>query len=127
MANEQDDKDEKPLDPAAERVRRKMVRFMGINLGILFAAVMAVVLALVYKSVSTAPETPGEVSELPGGVAATGTITLPAGARIVSQSLSGTRLSLQLDLSGGGRSILVFDIVAGRIVGDYTIVETAGD
>ena len=73
MANEQDDKDEKPLDPAAERVRRKMVRFMGINLGILFAAVMAVVLALVYKSVSTAPETPGEVSELPGGVAATGT------------------------------------------------------
>src|SRR5690606_16507642 len=42
--------EEKPLDPAAENVRRKMLRFMFINLGILFLALMAVMIALVYKS-----------------------------------------------------------------------------
>src|SRR5262245_27019369 len=34
------DDEEKPLDPAAERVRRKLVRFMAINLGLLFTAVI---------------------------------------------------------------------------------------
>ena len=50
-----DNDDEKPLDPAAERVRRKLVRFMAINLGILFLALMAVVAALVYKSMTVPP------------------------------------------------------------------------
>ena len=45
-----DDEDEKPLDPAVENVRRKLVRFIVINLGILFVALMAVVLALVYRA-----------------------------------------------------------------------------
>ena len=45
-----DDEKEKPLDPAVEKVRRKLVRFVAINLGLLFIALMAVVAALVYKS-----------------------------------------------------------------------------
>ncbi|PDQ22485.1 fimbrial protein, partial [Mesorhizobium sanjuanii] len=31
---------EKPLDPEVESVRRKLVRFMAINLGLLFLALM---------------------------------------------------------------------------------------
>ena len=45
-----DDDEDKPLDPAVEQVRRKLVRFVAINLGLLFIALMAVVGALVYKS-----------------------------------------------------------------------------
>ena len=45
--------EDKPLDPAVERVRRKLVRFMAINLGLLFAALMAVVAAVVYKAGQT--------------------------------------------------------------------------
>ena len=45
-----DDEEEKPLDPAVEKVRRKLVRFVAINLGLLFVALMAVVGAIVYKS-----------------------------------------------------------------------------
>ena len=43
MAPVQADEEEKPLDPNVEKVRRKLVRFMGINLGLLFLALMAVV------------------------------------------------------------------------------------
>jgi hypothetical protein len=45
-----DDNEEKPLDPAVEKVRRKLVRFVAINLGLLFLALMAVLAAVVYKT-----------------------------------------------------------------------------
>ena len=45
-----DDEEEKPLDPAVEKVRKKLVRFVAINLGLLFVALMAVVGAIVYKA-----------------------------------------------------------------------------
>ena len=52
MANRvlDDENEEKPLDPAMERVRRRLVRFVGINLGLLFIALMAVVVAIVYRA-----------------------------------------------------------------------------
>lgn len=115
-----DDTGEKPLDPAAERVRRKLVRFMAINLAILFAAVMAVVLAVVYRSVTASgPETP-PLSDVPGEPIA-GAIPLPAGARIVSQSLSGDRLAIDTELSGGGRAIFIYDLRARRVVGRFDV------
>ncbi|MCX7303481.1 MAG: fimbrial protein [Hyphomicrobiales bacterium] len=118
-----DDEEEKPLDPAVEKVRRKLVRFVGINLGLLFIALMAVVAALVYKSHTAAPQ--GEVAvkmPSPAGVAE-GRIELPAGARIVSQSLSGDRLSLAIDLSDGSRAIYLYDIAARRVIGKFAISE----
>lgn len=118
-----DDEDEKPLDPAVERVRRKLVRFVAINLGLLFVALMAVVAAVVYKSRTEAPEA---AIQGPGGVAQ-GDIPLPSGGRIVSQSLSGNRLALEVELSGGGRAILVYDLAEARIVGRYAVTaETPG-
>jgi hypothetical protein len=118
-----DDEEEKPLDPAVEKVRRKLVRFVAINLGLLFFALMAVVAALVYKS-RTAPP-PAEVVEQtpsPEGVAE-GQVALPAGARIVSQSLSGDRLSLQLELADGGRAIYLYDVAAQRVIAKFAITE----
>jgi hypothetical protein len=121
-----DDEEEKPLDPAVEKVRRKLVRFVGINLGLLFIALMAVVAALVYKS-RTAPQVsvvaePGIEAPSPEGIVE-GQIPLPAGARIVSQSLSGDRLSLSLELPDGGRAIYIYDVRSRRIVGRFAVVE----
>ena len=115
-----------PLDPAAERVRRKLVRFMAINLGILFAAVMAVVLAIVYRSVSAPePEAPAvaatEIPSPPPGSMIAGEIPLPAGARLMGHSLSGGRLTLDID-EAGRRAILVYDIAQGRVVGRFDLV-----
>lgn len=120
---EAEDEDEKPLDPSIEKVRRKMVRFMGINLGILFLALMVVIAALVYKSRTSAPQVaaPAGDIQLPAGQPAEADIVLPVGARIVSQSISGDRISLDAELPGGERMLFVYDIAAQRLVGRFAI------
>ena len=120
-----DEVEDKPLDPAVEKVRRKLLRFVAINLGILFAALMAVVAALVYKSFDTAPQAPalasGEIP-VPAGAVLEGEIGIPAGARIVSQGLSGGRISLELELADGSRAIHIYDLAERRTVGRFAIV-----
>ena len=120
-----DDDEEEPLDPAVEKIRRKLVRFVAINLGLLFLALMAVVGALVYKALSVPPRAPSEtgpVTEVSSPeIVAEGQIELPAGARIISQSLSGNHISLLLELPGGGRAIHFYDASQGRIVGRFAI------
>ena len=44
--------DEKPLDPALEKVRRKMIRLQIVSGCVLFVSLMAVFGAVVYKVVS---------------------------------------------------------------------------
>lgn len=110
-----DDEQEKPLDPAVERVRRKLVRFVAINLGILFVAVMAVVIALVYRNMTRTPAEP------PAPAFVEGRIALPVGARILSQSLSGDRILIDVELTGGGRALFVYDIAGNRMLGRFDI------
>ena len=43
------DGDEQPLDPAMERVRRKMIRLLAVSIGIMVIGLMAVLAAIVYK------------------------------------------------------------------------------
>jgi hypothetical protein len=119
-----DDEDEKPLDPAVEKVRRKLVRFVAINLGLLFAALMAVVAALVYKSITVRTPAVDAGIEItsPEGVVE-GDIPVPAGARIVSQSLSGNRVALSLEMPDGTRAIHIYDLAARRVVGRYAVVQ----
>lgn len=120
-----DDKDEKPLDPAIERVRRKLVRFVAINLGLLFIALMAVVLAIVYKSRTSTSEVPrGEISEIQAPISGgtlQGDILLPAGAKLLSQSLSGSHISLLAELSDGSQAVFLFDIGEGRVIGRFPV------
>ena len=114
--------DDKPLDPAVEKVRRKIVRFMGINLGLLFLALMAVVIAIVYKARTSEPdkaEVPVLAVPADGGMIE-GTIALPSGARVTSQSVSGNRLSLLVE-EGGVSTIYVYDMGVGRMVGRFAL------
>jgi len=119
-----DDDSDKPLDPAVERVRRKLVRFVAINLGLLFLALMAVVIAIVYRAnrVETPPAAPATELPVPAeGALLEGAIALPQGARVVGQSLSGSRLSLHVTLSGGGQAIFIYDIGEARLIGRFDI------
>lgn len=121
---ETEDEAEEPLDPAAERVRRKLVRFMAINLSILFVALMAVVIALVYRATTAGPDEETARSETAAPLEMMeGDITLPAGARIIGQALSGNRLALHLRLENGGEAIFIHDIADGTIVGRFAIIE----
>lgn len=118
--------EDQPLDPAAERVRRKLVRFMAINLTILFAAVMAVVLALVYKSLTPAQDSAASpastVSPVPSEEPLEGEIALPAGARILSHAVSGNQLTLHLRLKDGSEAIHLYDMDAAKPVGRFSVV-----
>ncbi|KQZ29504.1 fimbrial protein [Mesorhizobium sp. Root552] len=118
-----DEEEEKPLDPSVEKVRKKLIRFMGINLGLLFLALMVVIVALVYKSRTVenpAPVLAGDI-QVPAGQPMEGDIVLPVGARIVSQSISGNRISLDVELAEGGRVIFVYDIAEQRLVGRFAV------
>ncbi|MBO6724056.1 MAG: fimbrial protein [Rhizobiaceae bacterium] len=118
MTHNFDDEDDKPLDPAVDRVRRKLVRFMAINLGLLFLALMAVAVAIVYRMGSRGEEAPAEVAvgTQPGEFAAQGSIKLPDGARVVSQSLSGTLLSVEVAGGAGEREFMIYDLAEGSVV-----------
>lgn len=122
MAKSFDDDDEKPLDPAVERVRRRVMRFIAINLGILFVALMAVAIAIVYRVGSRNGDAPpvAGAQVRPDSIATEGIIALPAGARIVSQSLSGERLAVQIE-SNGTRSFVIYDLGAGAVVSRISV------
>ncbi len=127
MAETKPSQADEQLDPATERVRRKLVRFMAINLGILFVALMAVVIAIVYRAfLSDSPPETEVVTEIPApppGSMLTGEIALPEGARVISHALSGNRLTLDIEVDGQ-RSILVYDLAEGRTIGRFTLTGT---
>jgi hypothetical protein len=108
-----DNDDEKPLDPAIERVRRKFVRFAVVNLGILFLALIVVVGALVYKSFRT--------PALSDATFAEAQIPLPAGAKMIGHGFSEGRISIDAELADGSRAIFIYDAAAQKMVGRYTV------
>lgn len=124
-----DPNQEPPLDPAMERVRRKMIRLLAVSIGVMLIGLMAVLAAVVYK-INKAPDKPEQEelhanrSDIPGQVAAApkepfkmveSKITLPEGTRLLSQSLSGNLISLETLLPDGGTEIIVYDFKESRI------------
>jgi hypothetical protein len=98
---------------------------MLINLAMLGVALIAVVAAVVYKARNDTPETaaatpPALAAPSDGGIVES-SIALPAGSHIVSQSLSGDRVSLQVEGQGGERSLYIFDLAVGRMVAHFAI------
>ena len=121
--------DEAPLDPATERLRRKMVRLLAVAIGTMLIGVMAVLGAVVYKINQARP------------VAAAGApiaLALPAGSHIEEISLDGGQALLRLGgstiedialdggeallrLSGGPDALVRVDLATGTITGRYRI------
>jgi hypothetical protein len=116
---------EEPLDPAMERIRRKMVLLQLVSGGILFVCFMAVLAAIVYKISQRPADGPATVATsgsftVPSDQPLAATAALPAGFAIDNVSMSGSQLVFLGQLNGA-RKVFVFDIVLGRIVADVTI------
>lgn len=129
---------EPPLDPAMERVRRKMIRLLIISIGIMVIGLIAVLSAVVYK-INQAPDTAESEtaqSDIPGQAAKKDTqaqntenkaaelppmvesqLELAPGTRLLSQSLSGNLVSLETLLPDGGTEIMIYDYRQSRFVG----------
>ncbi len=122
----EDEIEEKPLDPAVEKVRRKMVRLLVVSIGIMMAGLMAVLFTIVYKTSSDDPAGSGQAADLlmpPEGGMLTGDIALPAGGEIRSHSLDANRIALQVQLPDGTQRLYLYDFAAGRMIGRFSIVK----
>jgi hypothetical protein len=122
MANPDLQEQEEPLDPAMERIRRKMVLLQLVSGGILFVCFMAVLAAVVYKVAQrpdAAPVASGALA-VPADQPLASSVTLPQGFQVQSVSLSGSQM-LFYGMIGGQQKALVFDLTVGRIVADVTV------
>jgi hypothetical protein len=126
---ETDDLDDKPLDPAVEKVRRKMVRLLAVSIGIMMIGLMTVLGAIVYRVTQAGDD--GEVAatvtdrrfEVPAGEPYRAQAVLPAGFTVESVALDGGTVLFFGRAGDGGRKAYLFDIAAGRIVADVTVSE----
>jgi hypothetical protein len=106
-----DDDDEKPLDPAIERIRQRLKRLILVSSATLMIGVVAVLAAVIYR-IGPVRDKPALIgSTIEASVAG----VIPPGGRVISSSLSGTLLALTLDV-GGSSSVVVIDLSTNRIV-----------
>ena len=108
-----DDEKDKPLDPAVEKVRKKLVRFVAINLGLLFLALMAVVGAIVYKSRNAGHATAGSAGKRHPGSrrqrAGSAISRFPPAQESSRSRFPATGSSLDIELPGGAHASIVYD------------------
>lgn len=130
MSNAQpDERDEKPLDPEVERLRRRMVRLLAVSIGIMLVAVMTVLAAVVYKVAQPAGEV--ELADADALSAGWGQgdaplearAALPDGFSVEDVSLDGARILFFGRMPQGGTRAFVFDIFESRIVADIGLAD----
>lgn len=121
MANQIDE--DEPLDPVMEKVRVKMVRLLGISIGLMLLALITVLGAVVYKISQGSESSESEVDNTqPNPLPASNLVLLenlevdvPEGARVVSSQLSSGNLLLDLRLSDGARQFWIIDLQSGDV------------
>ncbi|WP_337183576.1 hypothetical protein [Shinella sp.] len=125
MSNiENDDQEDKPLDPVMENVRRKMMRLQLVSGGIMLLMFMAVLAAIVYK-ISNRDGKPEAVSagglSVPSDAPVKATATLPAGFAVSAVSQSAGQILFYGAMADGARKAFLFDIAAGRVVAEIDV------
>lgn len=114
-----DNNDEKPLDPTMEKVRRKMIRLLGVSLGVMFIGVMAVLAAVVYKIRTSGDEeaqTAVVQSIANSSFIENLDVILPQGFQIQGFNLDGARGAVHGVDQNGVSQILIIDLSNGEII-----------
>lgn len=118
--------EDKPLDPVMEGVRRKMVKLQLISGGIMAVLFLAVLVSIVYKLTRDegGAEPVAATSQpfaVPSDQPLSLTANLPAGFRVAQTSLSGSQMLIYGETADGARKAFVFDLPLGRIIADVTL------
>jgi hypothetical protein len=98
--------DDKPLDPAVQRVEvrvRRLILIAGLTLGL---GVFAVFAAILYRIAAYDTTARPLAADAPVPTLSAATLGLPAGARLVSTAADGGRVILTYEYPGG--HMLVF-------------------
>lgn len=121
-ANEPDDQEDKPLDPAMENVRRKMIKLQLVSAGVMVVMLMAVLGTIVYKLTRTDGKAPVQTTAVvPSEAPVNAVAALPAGFTVTNVAFSGSQVLFYGNLPGAEPRAIVFDIGTGRIVADITV------
>jgi hypothetical protein len=123
---EQDEQEDKPLDPAMDKVRRKMIRLQIVSGSVMFISLMAVFGAVVYKAVGPSKtvatqSVPQNLGVPTGNGPLAVTASLPQGFTIDNVSYSGGDMLFYGKLANGTRKALVFNVATGRFLADVTV------
>lgn len=122
----EDNPEEKPLDPEMEKVRRKMVRLLAVSIGIMFIGLMTVLAAIVYKftqdNAAESQIVAGQTMPLPGDGPLEAVAALPQGFAVESVALDGMRIGFFGRAVDGSRRLIIFDLSLGRIVSDVVVI-----
>jgi len=102
--------EEAPLDPAAERVRRKMVRLLAVSIGIMFVGLFAVLSAIVWQ-----------LGEAASPSLVRGDLVVPDGFSVIESDLTGDEILLRGTVLDGPQRLLVFDRGSGELTGEFAI------
>lgn len=125
-----ENQEDKPLDPVMEGVRRKMVKLQLISGGIMATLFLAVLVSIFYKltrdegGAQQPVATTSQPFAVPSDQPLSLTANLPAGFRVAQTSLSGSQMLIYGETATGERKAFVFDLALGRIIADVTL---AGD
>jgi hypothetical protein len=103
--------DEKPLDPAAARALAQVRRLMMIASATTFIAVAVVLGVIGYRVFRTEGR-----AQVPSGVAADVTATLPAGAKVISSAVGDGHIVLTVEI-GGVIELRTFDLNTLKALG----------
>ena len=116
MTEPVDAAEEKPLDPAVERVQRRLRRLIlisGLTLGL---GMFAVLLAIVYRLMIYEPKArPAIVAGAAVPTLKRSDLGLPDGARLVATALDGDRLALTYE-AASGTLVIVLDLRSKAMV-----------
>ncbi|WP_208948172.1 hypothetical protein [Segnochrobactrum spirostomi] len=113
-----EDEKEAPLDPAAERLQRRLTRLVRISGVTMAAGLIAVFSAILYRTVNR-PSTAHTGAPLDIAVPA------PSGATILSSNTSGDLLTMVVD-APEGRMAIVVDLRNGSVVARARLVTQPG-
>jgi hypothetical protein len=116
------DSEEKPLDPAVEKIRRKMVRLLFISSSVIVLALMAVLGSIVYKakknSAAMDATTPVQQSAV---TLARQTATLPKGFVLESTTVDGNRIWF-MGTVDGKHLMIAHDIGTGKTLTEISVI-----
>ncbi|WP_336293992.1 hypothetical protein [Bartonella sp. CB169] len=121
--------EESPVDPAVERVRKKLMLFMITTLSITFILVLVVLFLAVYKTIAmkSAPKQidPFSSSKQNSEIAYY-TLSLPEKTQILSQSLSGHNILLKILTPDGTTQFMVYNYHTGTLIAVLSVETTKG-
>ncbi|MDQ0457111.1 hypothetical protein [Rhizobium paknamense] len=122
---ETEEQEEKPLDPAFEHVRRKMVILQLVSVGLILFCLMLVLGAVVYKVMQTKAASPAAqpaaALSVPSDQPLARTATLPEGFTVTSTALSGSQVLFYGKTADGKAKAFIFDAASGRFVSDIAV------